>query len=77
VAGHAAPIQHSISCRQQRHRVLGVVVATKVKVLCVSHGHAHTRGCAALIAGVGEREIRDGGLRGCARRAVFAHTTTA
>ena len=53
-AGQAAPIQHSISCRQQRHRVLGVMVATEVKVLGVSHGHAHTRGCAALIAGVRE-----------------------
>jgi hypothetical protein len=51
------------------------MVATEVKELCVSHGHAHTRGCAALIAGVREHEIRDGGLRreGCARRVVFAH----
>ena len=72
-AGRAAPIQHSISCRQQRHRVLGVMVATEVKVLGVSHGHAHTRLRRTDRRCPRGGEVRDGGLRGCARRAVFAH----
>jgi hypothetical protein len=50
------------------------MVATEVKVLGVSHRHAHTRGCAALIAGVHERQIRDGRVRGRARRPVSAHS---
>ena len=73
-ADQAAPIQHSIPRRQQHHRVLVVMVATEIKVLRVSHGHAHTRGCAALIAGVHQRQIRDGRLRGRARRPVSAHS---
>jgi hypothetical protein len=39
-----------------------------------SRPRAHTR-LPALIAGVHERELSDGGLRGCARRAVFAHSS--